>query len=188
MESSPLAGWDNFYVIAGSSAAGLTGLTFIVITLAAEARRVNPNGLSIYITPTIVHFAAVLGAAAFLSMPRHTVLSVSLGCGLAGVAGLIYAGLISARMRRVFAYMPVLEDWIWHSILPGIAYGSLLAVAFLIWRWPARSMYAIAAAFVMLMISGIHNAWDIAVWNILHRGEGTPEDSGAPSAIGDAKR
>jgi hypothetical protein len=35
MDSSPLAGWDNFYVIAGSSAAGLTGLTFIVISLAA---------------------------------------------------------------------------------------------------------------------------------------------------------
>jgi len=144
MEWSPLAGWDNFYVIAGSAAAGLTGLTFIVITLAAEAHRVNPNGLSIYITPTIVHFAAVLGAAAYLSMPHHTVLSVSLGCGFAG-----------------------------------IAYGSLLAVALLIRHWPARSMYAIAAAFVLLMIAGIHNAWDIAVWNILHRADGAPKDSGA---------
>ncbi len=179
MEWSPLAGWDNFYVIAGSSAAGLTGLTFIVITLAAEAHRDSPNGLSIYITPTIVHFAAVLGAAAYLSMPHHTVLSVSLGCGFAGLAGLIYVGLITARMRRVIAYMPVLEDWIWHSILPGIAYGSLLAVAILIRHWPARSMYAVAAAFVLLMIAGIHNAWDIAVWNILHRADGPPKDSGA---------
>ncbi len=112
-------------------------------------------------------------------MPHHTVLSVSLGCGFAGLAGLIYVGLITARMRRVIIYMPVLEDWIWHSILPGIAYGSLLAVALLIWRWPARSMYAIAAAFVLLMIAGIHNAWDIAVWNILHRADGASKDSGA---------
>ncbi len=178
MDSSILSGWDNFYVIAGSSAAGLTGLTFIVITLAAEARRLNPNGLRIYITPTIVHFAAVLGAAAFLSMPHHTVLSVSLGCGLAGIAGLMYIGLITASMRRVITYVPVLEDWLWHSVLPGIAYGSLLAVAFFIWRWPARSMYAVAAAFVLLMIAGIHNAWDIAVWNSLHRENGAPRDSG----------
>ncbi len=178
MDSSILSGWDNFYVIAGSSAAGLTGLTFIVITLAAEARRVNPNGLRIYITPTIVHFAAVLGAAAFLSMPHHTVLSVSLGCGLAGIAGLMYIGLITASMRRVITYVPVLEDWLWHSVLPGIAYGSLLAVAFFIWRWPARSMYAVAAAFVLLMIAGIHNAWDIAVWNSLHRENGAPRDAG----------
>lgn len=44
MDWSPLAGWDNFYVIAGTSAAGLTGLTFIVITLAAEAHRVLAAG------------------------------------------------------------------------------------------------------------------------------------------------
>src|SRR5580692_2723912 len=111
VDTSPLTGWDNFYVIAGSSAAGLTGLTFIVITLAAEARRVNPNGLRLFITPTIVHFSAVLGAAAFLSMPRQTVLSVSWGCGLAGAAGILYAAAIGAGVRRIaIAYVPVRED------------------------------------------------------------------------------
>jgi hypothetical protein len=178
MEFSLLQGWDNFYVIAGSSAAGLTGLTFIVITLAADAHRVSPNGLRIFITPTIVHFAAVLGAAAFLSMPRQTMFSVSIGSALAGMAGLVYIGVIAVSMcRRMVGYLPVLEDWIWHVILPAIAYGALLAVAFLIWLWPARSMYAIAAAFVLLMIAGIHNAWDIAVWNSLSRQDDTPNHS-----------
>jgi len=31
MPKSPLAEWDNFYVIVGSAAAGLTGLTFVVM-------------------------------------------------------------------------------------------------------------------------------------------------------------
>ena len=31
MEASLLAGWENFYVITGSAAGGLTGLTFVVI-------------------------------------------------------------------------------------------------------------------------------------------------------------
>jgi uncharacterized RDD family membrane protein YckC len=31
MRFAPLADWNNFYVIAGSSAGGLTGLTFVVI-------------------------------------------------------------------------------------------------------------------------------------------------------------
>src|ERR1700692_1852237 len=100
VDTSPLSGWDNFYVIAGSSAAGLTGLTFIVITLAAQARRVNPNGLRIFITPTIVHFAAVLGWAAFLSMPRQSVLSLSLSFGAGGILGLAYIGTIAASIRR----------------------------------------------------------------------------------------
>jgi hypothetical protein len=176
VDTSPLTGWDNFYVIAGSSAAGLTGLTFIVITLAAEARRVNPNGLRIFITPTIVHFSAVLGAAAFLSMPRQSVLSVSWGCGLAGAAGILYAAAIGAGVRRIAtAYVPVREDWIWNVILPAAAYGCLLAVAFLIWRWPVGSLYGVAAALVLLLFVGIHNAWDIAVWNSLRK----PDEPGS---------
>ena len=33
----PLPTWQNFYVIIGSAAAALTGLTFVVITLIAGA-------------------------------------------------------------------------------------------------------------------------------------------------------
>ena len=170
MESSPLSGWDNFYVIAGSSAAGLTGLTFVVISLSAGARRVNALGLHTFVTPTIVHFGAVLAVAAYLSMPRHGLLSLSLGLGAAGLAGLIYAGALRARMRRLAPeYPPVAEDWIWNVILPGIVYGALLIEAPLIWRWPHQSMYGVAAVVVLLMIIGIHNAWDIAVWNTVRR-------------------
>ena len=33
---TPLAGWENFYVIVGSSAGALIGLQFVVITLIAD--------------------------------------------------------------------------------------------------------------------------------------------------------
>ena len=46
-----LEGWENFYVITGSSAAGLIGLTFVVIALAADSRRDNHRGLRVYVTP-----------------------------------------------------------------------------------------------------------------------------------------
>src|ERR1700683_1321801 len=88
MALAPLADWDNFYVITGSSAGGLTGLTFVVIALAAEARRVDAAGLNTFITPTIVHFGTVLALAAFLCVPRQTTLSAAIGVGLAGLAGL----------------------------------------------------------------------------------------------------
>jgi len=175
MELSPLTGWDNFYVIAGSAAAGLTGLTFVVITLSAGARRVNAVGLHTFVTPTIVHFGAVLAVAAYLSMPRHGPLSLSLGVGAAGLAGLVYAGKIRGGMLTLAPdYSPVLEDWIWNVILPAVVYGALLAQALLLWRWPRESMYGVAAAVVLLMIIGIHNAWDIAVWNTVRR----PADPG----------
>ena len=166
MEPSLLAGWDNFFVIAGSSAAALTGLTFIVITLAGESGRVNPNGLKVFITPTIVHFTVVLAFSAFLSMPHHTPLSLCVSLLIAGVVGLIYIGTIATSIRGMTStYVPVHEDWIWNVILPAIAYGTWLAAGFCIWRSPHGSLYAVAAVLVLLMLIGIHNAWDIAVWN-----------------------
>ena len=96
---APLEGWDNFYVILGSGAAALLGLTFVVIALLAE-RRANPAGMSGYITPTVVHFGTVLGLSCFVSMPHQNVIALSLGFGLTATGLLIYTGVISANMRR----------------------------------------------------------------------------------------
>jgi hypothetical protein len=55
-------GWQNFYVIVGSSAGALIGLQFVVITLIA-ARPIAGDAQSAgaaFATPTIVHFGVVL--------------------------------------------------------------------------------------------------------------------------------
>lgn len=170
MSGSLLAEWDNFYVITGSSAAGLTGLTFVVIALSADSKRVNIRGLRAYVTPTIVHFGAVLALAAYLSMPHQGPLSLSLGLGAAGAAGIIYIAFIGASIGRVSSeYVPFREDWIWNVILPAAAYAGLAVCAVLIWRRPEGSMYGIAAVSVLLMFIGIHNAWDVAVWNTVRK-------------------
>jgi hypothetical protein len=170
MTPSLLTEWANFYVITGSAAAALTGLTFVVIALSAEAKRVNLRGLRTFVTPTIVHFGAVLALAAFLSMPHQGVLSLSLGFGVAGLAGVIYVAVIAVGIGRIAGdYIPVHEDWIWNVVLPGIVYGALLATAFLISRRPEASMYGVAAVSVLLMFIGIHNAWDVAVWNSVRK-------------------
>ncbi len=160
---SPLEGWDNFYVILGSAAAALLGITFVVIALISE-RRANPAGMAGYITPTIVHFGTVLGLSCFISMPHQNVLALSVGFGSTATGLLIYTGAITANMRR-FAqdYVPVLEDWIWHVILPILVYGVLLAMALGLWRQPRQSLYGIAAALLLLLFVGIHNSWDVAV-------------------------
>ena len=122
MPLSPLAEWDNFYVIVGSAAAGLTGLTFVVISLAGDARRVSIAGLRTFVTPTIVHFGAVLALSAYLTVPHQTVVSLCAGLAVAGVAGLIYISAVTLAMRGVSAqYVPVHEDWLWNSIIPAVA-------------------------------------------------------------------
>lgn len=160
---SPLEGWDNFYVILGSAAAALLGLTFVVIALIAE-RRANPAGMSGYITPTVVHFGTVLGLSCFVSMPHQNAMALSIGCGSTALGLLIYTGAIASNVRRFSrTYVPVLEDWIWHVILPAAVYCVLLAMAFFLWRESRESMYGIAAALLLLLFIGIHNSWDVAV-------------------------
>src|SRR5437016_36182 len=62
---SILSQWESFYVIVGSSGAGLTGLMFVVITLAADSSVPRtPETLNAFGTPNVIHFVAVLFIAA----------------------------------------------------------------------------------------------------------------------------
>ena len=78
-------------------------------------------------------------------------------------------------MRRISSgYVPVREDWLWNVVFPAIAYGVLVATAFLAWRRADQSLYGTAAVSVALLFIGIHNAWDVAVWNSVKEQEGSP--------------
>jgi hypothetical protein len=175
MAAPLLGGWENFYVIVGSSAGGLTGLTFVVIVLVRETMHgARPAGLGAFLTPTIVHFGGVLGLSAFLSMPHQQVLSLSAGFAVAGLAGVVYGGFIARNMRRSSKqYVPVLEDWLWNVIVPTLVYGSLMVMAMTLWRWPEQTLYGVAILSLAMLFIGIRNAWDIAVWMTTH-GPGEP--------------
>ena len=160
-----LKGWDNFCVILGSAAAGLMGLTFVVIALASDAHRAgHPSGTRGYITPTIVHFAIVLAFSIFLSLPGQRVLGLSVALATAGIVGLAYSGVTIFHVLR-FApnYKAVPENWIWHVIAPLLTYGCLVLASILIWRHVSTTMYGMATVLTMLLFIGIHNAWDVAV-------------------------
>ena len=161
----PLAEWENFYVIVGSSAAALTGLMFVVIALNSEARtEAGPAALRAFATPIVVHFGAVLLISAVLSTPRHTIGSLQ-GCLLAvAVAGVLYAIRVIILARRQESYQPVLSDWIWHAGLPVLAYGSLVVAGILLGHRPEAALDVVAGAALLLLYIGIHNAWDSAVW------------------------
>ncbi len=164
--TSLLAGWDNFYVIVGSAAGGLTGLTFVVIALVRDAGAVRMWGLRTYVTPTIVHFGGVLALAAYLSMPHQNRPALSIGlllCGAAGSAYSLYTGFNLAR-RAGADYQPVLEDWLFNVILPTLCYAALAVLGVLVWRHTEGALFGVAAVCLVMLFVGIRNAWDIAVW------------------------
>ena len=164
-----LAPWESFYVIVGSSGAALTGLQFVVVALISETtRRATGREMAAFSTPTVLHFCAVLLLAAILSAPWHGLSNVAWAFGLCGLVGVVYCAITFSRARRATEYKPVFSDWIWHTILPAIAYVLLLLSAFLLERSPERILFLVAAVALMLLFIGIHNAWDTATYLAMH--------------------
>jgi hypothetical protein len=60
-DMTPLSGWENFYVIVGSSAGALIGLQFVVMSLIVgmPITRGDAQAGDTFTTPTVVHFGAV---------------------------------------------------------------------------------------------------------------------------------
>jgi hypothetical protein len=159
-----LSAWESFYVIIGSSAAALTGLQFVVMALGADAKVISSSTTRAFATPTIVHFCAVLLIASVISAPWSALWCAGVCIGACGVGGIAYASIVIGHARRQTRYVPVLEDWIWHAILPLAAYFALVIAAIALHWSPSLSLFVIAAAALILLFAGIHNAWDSAVY------------------------
>ncbi len=170
--ASPLAAWENFYVIIGGAAAALTGLQFVVIALIHEVgARSSHREIAAFGTPQIVHFCAALLVAATLSAPWSTLSHAGLVLGAIGVAGIVYAAIVIRRTRRQKGYKPVLEDWVWHVVLPLAAYTALAVAAALLWSGPVPALFVTGAASLLLVFIGIHNAWDTVTYLTIERAE-----------------
>ena len=185
VEASPssLVAWESFYVIVGSSAGALTGLQFVVIALIADQRQRATHGqLDAFATPTIVHFCAALLISAILSAPWPSFAGVALLLGITGIWGITYTGIVFIRTRRVSGYKPVLEDWIWHVTLPFLSYIILLVGVFTLRADPALALFMIASMAVLLVLIGIHNAWDSVTFIVvekLHKSDDPKSESGS---------
>jgi hypothetical protein len=157
-----LSKWENFYVIVGSSAGALTGLQFVVIAIIADqpGRRGGPHEIAAFGTPTVVHFMAVLLLGAIISAPWEEMNHAAWVIGLFGLTGVIYTAIVTRRARTSRRYQPVLEDWIFHVVTPFISYLLVLGAALTVTRFDTPALFAIATASLLLLSTGVHNAWD----------------------------
>ena len=157
-----LDGWANFYVIVGSSAGALIGLQFVVLTLIAGRPIVRGEAQAgaAFSTPSVVHFGVVLLLSAVISAPWDGIGAVAALSGGVGVSGIVYSVVVARRMQRQTAYKPVFEDWLFYVLLPCAAYAVLAGSAFAARAFARTALFLVGAAALMLLFTGIHNAWD----------------------------
>lgn len=172
-----LSEWQNFYVIVGSAAGALTGLQFVVMALIADtpAMEHESQAITVFSTPSIVNFGAVLLLASVLVMPWHSITPISIVWCVAGALGIFYTAFTGWRFNKQRAYSPVFEDYFFRVILPIIGYAALCAAALVAKAHERAALFQVAAVALMLLFIGIHDAWDNATYLVYYkRGEVKP--------------
>jgi hypothetical protein len=162
---SPLTTWQNFYVIIGTASAALTGLMFVVITLIAGSRmQRSSEAVNAFGSPTVVHFCLPLLVAAIIIAPWQALWNAGLLLGLTGLGGVGYVFIVVRRTRRQTDYQPVLEDWLGHVVFPLVSYTTIAVAAILLPGNPTPALFGTGAATLVLLFTGIHNAWDTVTY------------------------
>lgn len=163
--ASFLAPWSNFYVIVGSSAGALTGLQFVVIALVANAEALGSSTeIRAFGSPTVVHFCVALLISAIANAPWHTLAGVAIALGICGIGGVIYALTVIRHARAQMHYSPDAEDWFWYVALPLASYATLVGAAEALPRHPGAALFVVAGTSLLLLLIGIHNAWDTVTY------------------------
>ena len=170
-EFTALTGWANFFVIVGSSAGALIGLQFVVMALVADvastaSEQQQRQAGEAFATPTIVHFGTVLLLSAVLTAPWPGIRGPVIVVTAIGLCGLIYSLFITRRMRRQTAYQPVFEDWLFHGLFPLTAYALLATSGYEASLHAHGSIFGVGAGALVLLFTGIHNAWDAASYHV----------------------
>ncbi len=91
--------WHDFYVLVGTASATLVGLMFVAMSIGTsifnEDRRA---GMTAFITPTVVHFAAALFTCLLVTIPTHSWRTLGGLLAAGGLAGSIYCGRLVVQI------------------------------------------------------------------------------------------
>jgi hypothetical protein len=100
---------------------------------------------------------------------RATPYSVFAACwplGMLGLSGVVYAVVVIRRLRVQTAYQLLFKDWLFRGMLPFFAYATLAVSAFAIHSNRYEAIFGTAAAALLLLFNGIHNAWEAATYHV----------------------
>jgi hypothetical protein len=167
MDASVFRGWDSFYVIIGSAAAGLIGLLFIVVTLTSRFdRKLVMRAIAIYTTPTAVHFALILTTCAVAMAPRLPIAATAAIFGVCALVGLVTAVQSCLGIRQGIPGGEPLHwsDFWMYGVVPGALYVGLACSALGPLMHADWALLTTAGVLLALLLAAIRNAWDLVTF------------------------
>ena len=159
-------GWTDFFLMIGSAAAVLIGLSFVISLMQDRPRSSVLEGSRLYMGPVVlgVSFVLVLCSAAMVpGIDRRAFAAITAVVALWGLARgvMSFAGLrgLLGREREVHWT----DSW-FYGLLPILLYLGLEAAALAFckgWSWAHD---ALAALLTLILLLAIRNEWDLITW------------------------
>jgi lipid-A-disaccharide synthase-like uncharacterized protein len=174
--------WHDFYVLVGTASATLVGLMFVAVSIGASIfNDEHSAGMTAFITPTVVHFAAVLFTCLLVTIPTQSWHTLGGLLGAGGLAGSIYCGRLVIQMIIRHRFNVDVIDRLFYALLPLLGYVLALISAALLLMQSTATANLIAAAVLVLLFAAIRNAWDMMVWIVIKAPPGGAPPSLPPS-------
>ena len=156
--------WGEFYLMAGSAAAVLIGLIFVVISLMQDRSRSSVlSGSKLYMGPIVLGVSFVLALSAAALVPDMEPRIFAAVTALVAAWGL-FRGIVStvgiARLKDEVHW----SDLWFYGVIPSALWLALAGVAFAFWTGISWSREAVAAVVTAVLLLAIRNEWDLITW------------------------
>jgi hypothetical protein len=162
--------WDNFFIMAGSAAATLTGLLFVAITAGTGFSRSRiESGSRDFLTPTLFRFGAVLFQVFAVLVPWPSSRPIGIILGLSGLTGLGYQVYVMVMRHKVAPVLLNWRGWLSYVGVPALACASLTVGAVGLIAEKPFAPYAIAGATTLFLFAGAYGAWELTLWIVKNR-------------------
>jgi hypothetical protein len=159
--------WGEFYLMAGSAAAVLIGLIFVVISLMQDRTRSTVLvGSKLYMGPIVlsVSFVLVVSAAALTpGISREAFAAVSAAVALWGLMRAMMSIIGISRLSGIEDPPHWTDVW-FYGVIPSVLWLALAGVAFDFWTGVSWSREALAAVVTAVLLLAIRNEWDLITW------------------------
>jgi hypothetical protein len=175
-------GWAEFYLMAGSAAAVLIGLIFVVVTLMQDRPRSSiQSGSKLYMGPVVLNVSFVLALSAAALVPNISSHAMGTICALVALWGFVRAVMSIIGIRGLTgADTPHWTDAWYYGVIPSVIFLLLGAVSAGFWVDEGWAPYGVAAIITALLLITIRNEWDLVTW-LAPKAESAPSKGPPPS-------
>ena len=158
-------------MLLGTASGTMIGLLFVAATVGSNAFTSGRRAaLRVFLSASVIHFSTILVTCAIVFVPVLNSEALGVMIAACGIFGLGYYGLTWRDMVRDGLSRRIdLEDRIWYVMAPVVGYLIETGAGAALASRRDLGCEVLALSVGVLLVVGIHNAWDITVWSITRR-------------------